>query len=102
MNSMFMTELTILEHDGTGPFLMELKKKMFLEGAAAVIYDLAHIPEGVRNKDGKITPESIAEWAEKQFTAINLQLNEISAFELTFMLADILPKEKPKAEAKTQ
>jgi len=101
MKGIFMTELEILEHEGTGPWLMEIKKKAFLEGAASVIYDLATVPEEIKNKDGKISTKKVAEWAEKQLAAINNELNQLSAFELIFMLTDNYRKRKTEIEAKT-
>jgi hypothetical protein len=97
MSNMFMTELEILER-GDGAWLLEIKKKAFLEGAAAVIYDLSQTPERIKDKNKKITGDSVTEWAEKQLDAINSELNQMSAFELQFMLMDRFPKQ----EAETQ
>ena len=92
MNSMFMTELEILEHEDLGSWFMEIKKKAFLEGAVAVLYALAEIPSEIEGKDGKVRTEKVTEWATKQIETINHELNQQMAFERTYMLADALPR----------
>jgi hypothetical protein len=110
MESMFMCELNINE-SGKGVWLLEIKKKAFLEGMEATLYDIAASVSDLKDKDGKITPESIAEYSEKRVHAINLELCEMLAFEAHFMIADKLPKtegqikvlQTPKeTEAKTE
>ena len=86
MKSMFYTELEILEHEGTGPWLLEIKKKAFLEGAAAVLYDLAEIPQDIKGKNGKVSVDQVVKWAQQKIDAINNELNQLMAFELSHML----------------
>lgn len=83
---MFMTELKILEHEGTGPWLLEIKKKAFLEGAVAVLYDLAEIPQDLKGKNGKVNMDQVTRWAQRKIDAINVELNQLMAFELMFIL----------------
>lgn len=97
MKGMFMTELEILEHEDLGPWFMEIKKKAFLEGAASVLFDLAEIPQEIREKNSKVVKvEKIADWAEKKIETINRELNQLMAFELTYILAQNLPWVKAK------
>ena len=83
---MFCTKLEILEHEGTGPWLLEIKKKAFLEGAAAVLYDLAEIPQDIKGKNGKVSVDQVVKWAQQKIDAINNELNQLMAFELSYML----------------
>ena len=95
MNSMFMAELEILEHEDLGPWFMEIKKKAFLEGAVAVLYELAEIPQKIKEDNSKIvSTKKISDWATKQIDAINHELNQVMTFELHSMISHNLPGER--------
>jgi len=60
-----------------------------LEGATAVLHDIAEIPAEVKAKHGKVDTKEIVQWAQKKIDAINQELNVINAFELIHMLAKL-------------
>lgn len=85
--STFSAELEILEREATGPLLLKIKRKAFLEGAVAVLSELAEIPAEMKAKHKKVDTEEVVQWAQKKIDEINRQLNEQATFELIHMLA---------------
>lgn len=98
MTSMFDVELGILENNENPVWFLEIKKKSFLEGAAAILHELADMPNEIPREDGKIDAKEVKTWAQKKISKINFELNRQLFCELSYILPESKPKETKQNE----